>query len=1323
MVPHQDKLNQHTYSIKIGKSIPPNSVNLGYIESDPLESDTCLEIRTTSEQKASYTEEIIGQPDRDFVLHSEINGNPYLASQDVIVTDEFSIKWKATDTIVPLYYVAHLQYPIETTLYGMCNKPGYTTATADEIIRTSKSDGIDLVYLGTLVTIYKNNEVVDRSLYKIVVTATDNGYGHVSVYTSFAGDKDTIYTISYPGHSEVLLCYPFYIRDDDTVNALINTTDHGSNWDPALDQRIYSIEEDLKYKIRVPSHLLIADKDTRPAEKFRYKLDAHLNVRYGADNPCTINIGLLFVNTRPDAEDVSDILKKLYNHTYLPSYITLQNPHQSYGYIDADKYINPKDNPNYWIINLDSPEEFIDDYDVIFVCGYGYYDMSKYNYVLKRFLENGGCLWIDNLDNNVSAFNPGEFIANIWFNPNVNEDSPKEIVLNDESMTRVWTISDCGFKNVSSRIMFGPAEDPTLWETCVKYTNGSPCVIRRSAYKKGTIYVSNCGIMHAVHASEGDDIKLAINIILSSYEDMWIHTPWLHDSVLYIDNVFELEYGTTPNTYQIDYNPIDTTSKIAKKMLYSNALECIDKYKNIYGDILNGTYDITIEQLEEQNGLTEYVPSERVFATGHNIYDPVCVYTTYKMANAFNITSEYLQDGYYEIYYDDIDLVFTIYSFVYEWDGQAYRKKYSPEYKTYNKTISKTNGVVDCGFLQELIPPMDSRLSYDSIYFEVSMSYVDQNGYMHMIDIPADVEVYDQSTGEYIYDIYGNVIIPYEDLFYYEKWKYLKVYAWTNYQTIAVTRKRFAAKATVNTPIYAMVPQLGENQPWYLPIKNGSFREIEIAEEDKTRTEFLYEIPEYYRQAYSPRYPYAKIENEKPTYIDYYTIKCKHGNLYIDRGSVHGEQCKKITEDAYQLQHWPVNTVSVYDDSGPIIAYDVDAEHGVIRVMQQVIGTLHADYEYNNLHVIRRKYGRQASYMEKLTKLDSNSYMTSKHPIAKYPAPVVYINNERLHTGYTFDYETGILNLVNNTDGNVYATYSYYQDTELTIKDFDTISGTLFMQDRIEFTDEIYVSYYYKKDFYELPLDLNPSEGHMCGDRPGIQLVNSPVYIYMLPKETDIMYYCKVPDDLLDGLNVVLPDTPSMWDDIINPTDLKLDQTSYIPYQFIDAVRINGDISSDPVNIYNRARAEQTHVYADSNMGLIPLVVYQTDSGKIVGGHLMHINTIKYTYDISDLNLVPGSKLLATVSVKLPQLNTIFLDGRKRGGGIKDTIQNVQERNKELNVSYWDVSTWNGIAYPKYSSIVIHIQRDVLSEFTKEEINQYIEQFLPLGVYYIVEFD
>jgi hypothetical protein len=132
--PYKAKLNNDSYALGISKHIPSDSVNLAYIASPEI----------SPENVSIVNEEIKLSDDRSYGIYYANSGNGYTLEdqyrnslvpfQDVLITDEFSIKRDANDEAKPLFYIATLKKKINGSTFANNSRIvpyqyGYTALT------------------------------------------------------------------------------------------------------------------------------------------------------------------------------------------------------------------------------------------------------------------------------------------------------------------------------------------------------------------------------------------------------------------------------------------------------------------------------------------------------------------------------------------------------------------------------------------------------------------------------------------------------------------------------------------------------------------------------------------------------------------------------------------------------------------------------------------------------------------------------------------------------------------------------------------------------------------------------------------------------------------------------------------------------------------------------------------------------------------------------------------------------------------------------------------------------------------------------------------
>ena len=612
---HNDRIikdgSDKGYSIRVGKTLPVNSANLAYVatpEMSPVKNlqinDLSLNIKENG-LPSTYEKERLMFPGENFLLR-ELAGESKLPSKRVTLTDEFSVPASTQEEAMPLYYRATAKGMFDAK--GALVSPylgGYFENPPEEIVDYAQIDAEEkenLLYLGGKIKITNLDGTAIKSTYKYKIhlvaeegeNLPQNAYT-IYIYTNFRGSSKETFVLRYErynedgshtsDYTEILNAYPFFEQvEKEYLDTISSTPKLSGAWRPELLDKNYSIveTEDNAYQVYAPSQVLVANNVTRPAHQFKYRVRGNLKARLSTANPGEIKIGIAYLNTSiPNVEDLTGTLKKLYEEEdFRPPYLEFSNP-----YPPQKSFL--KENPHYWTVDLSMPAEQWDEYDLIIITGYGYYDMTPYNDAIRNYLENGGRVWIDNAGEpgKVLTFKSSQgketFLTTVGFSNTTNVAGFKASETNSDAqdmLNRLYILGgtsqlDIGYSkntvNVNPQITFGSGESINNWIKIVRYSNNQPAVIKRKMFDRGEIIVSNCGLFRSLFYSEDAEIKFLINSILCFAESKWIHGPWQQEYVYHRDNLFKEEYkGAGGSTVYVDERgDKDPSQIVAKKVL------------------------------------------------------------------------------------------------------------------------------------------------------------------------------------------------------------------------------------------------------------------------------------------------------------------------------------------------------------------------------------------------------------------------------------------------------------------------------------------------------------------------------------------------------------------------------------------------------------------------------------------------------------------------------------------------------------------------------------------------------------------------------------
>lgn len=632
------------YSIRVGKTLPSDSVNLAYVHTNEVVPSKNLLITDYSNQILNNTmlevDTASVYPDNNFLLR-KLNQPLYSITRNLVVTDEFSIPSTVQDQITPLYYRCNVKglFDAKGSIVDYY-VTGYTSSPTNTQVDYSQVNPAlsgSLLYLGNKIriTMLDGTPLSPDQKYKVLLLK-QTGVGipadaySIVIYTNF-NSTGNAFQVRYEKYNldgthlsdfiEILNAYPFFTEvDKSTLDTLAQSPKAGSVWNPNLLNKQFAVDEttDKRWQVYAPSQVLIADNLTRPAHQFSYRIKANLRTKLSSSQPGSLNIGIIYVNQNVfTGEDLTGVVKKINEHPLKPPYLSLNNPHNAYightiweSMTEYDR-AHIATNPFYWAIDITMPADYLNDFDIIIISGYGVYDISHYNDALRNYLSNGGRLWIDNAGSSTNALTLQNFFLNVAFSTSVNSSGTKSYGITQptnhdayslevESMNRLYNMNSTsltiGYPGINPKMVFGTGEDVSLYNKIVQYPNGDPALISRNIFTNGTIIVSNCGILRALLNINADDMKLTMNMLLNIAEAKYVTTPWIQEYVYYRDNLFKEEYKYNDrDAYIDDRNDVDSTQIVAKKILNKTVRDALIPYMPSSYYKANGVFKTEIQ--------------------------------------------------------------------------------------------------------------------------------------------------------------------------------------------------------------------------------------------------------------------------------------------------------------------------------------------------------------------------------------------------------------------------------------------------------------------------------------------------------------------------------------------------------------------------------------------------------------------------------------------------------------------------------------------------------------------------------------------------------
>lgn len=712
------------YSIGISKRVPENGANLAFASSPGIGADNISVMAESYGNGGGNLESQLYFSNEDYLLENS-EGISGIQTDTIMVTDEFSLTTNLYDPWTndpvdisepsPMFYFATLKNPIYPSWSVIANSVpyvyGYETRTLEQIRIDSLKDGNEeldysdiTIINSSIITIVEEDGRPVKSGYKIRLTRDEStGVGHyrVTIYNSFEENKTykAIYT-SYDGRetTEIIKNNILFTRAQSLshmIEELESPLEGGETQSSRLMRKIYAVEPDGSgYNVYAPTEMYEIDDSVREPFEFKYRVRANIDVRYSMSYEKTMNLGVLYLNNE-GSMDVRGIGKAIANEVggFLPSYVQFINPHPPAKFYktirvpeDHAAYFNSDE---YWEVDLSEPQDHINDYDLIIICGYGSHNLSAYNQGLSNYLLQGGKILIDNASNaslgvlDVDFGNLDPIIdysyTYIEGNPYVLQES-KNFTGEDKFKDRYYTLTgtsaslftiyEDGFP-ISPQITI---ENDDYWTDIISYSSEKPSIGYLTHGNRGKVYLSNAGMTKAFVAKSNDDMRrLFANIIINIAEDLWLTTPWTYDRVYHIDQLFDDEVDSLGYIYDIGID----NEIIAKKVLSRSAKSYISKFFDTDIYKFNGRY--YVEALEWRR-TTEEADNRWQIATG--VYmsgtgttplkpeDQIYAYAT-KAKSGFSVDDIM---GYSKsevnVYNDQISFLFTIRPYTYVWKNR-----------------------------------------------------------------------------------------------------------------------------------------------------------------------------------------------------------------------------------------------------------------------------------------------------------------------------------------------------------------------------------------------------------------------------------------------------------------------------------------------------------------------------------------------------------------------------------------------------------------------------------------------------------------------------
>ncbi|MFS1019924.1 hypothetical protein ACFC9N_11495 [Enterococcus casseliflavus] len=639
---------------------------------------------------------------------------------------------------------------------------------------------------------------------------------------------------------------------------------------------------------------------------------------------------------------------------------------------------------------------------------------------------------------------------------------------------------------------------------------------------------------------------------------------------------------------------------------------------------------------------------------------------------------------------------------VYHWanEGAIYRKKYG-NVARHRFTITKNQKMVELDKLISLIPSMNDGAEWadkSKVYYEISLLDTEDNKYIN-------IELYDPSIEKHYYSADGNILINYDDLKYDSYHSTVSLRASTSFYGLRLLSRKYSLQLNERRKINVLYPgTTDERDRWYLQVSNGSFfksglnvgqlKDLNEAGRINYYSEHLigeheYSIPEYKKQAFYPEFGERKVQAELATYVDRKTIEVQKKPLLIREETVIKEELIATSNSRLIFQsrnnwwrkdflptiYWKESESS--EEKIVNSGYKINFEDGLVEINDSELstgfknilssGVLYASYKHDNFKIYKRKYVNEKVGEELLTTRDYFTFNSKNINWMTFPQPRLYrqqVGNEFIISPkeYYIDYEQGAVIFFEETRQRIYVDYGYYLEEELSYTDTDTRKGKIRLEKEISFQDEIYVSYIYKEDFLEY-------KGYYDDD-------NKVFHHLDLNPTTGHTYTCRQD---IEGLTTYIE----------LPTEKLLGKQIFL--YLLPSTSTFNEITKVEENCLRHALSEKEW-----------LKVKQT-----------HVEAI----------------LLANIQVRenTNVENLIVMDARKYGGGIKEEIsQEELEKYVGQTSAFWDIGSFDGLAYYRNSVLVLSIPASVLQsnggQFSEQDVEGIVRKYVAFGSMPIIEY-
>ena len=630
-----------------------NSTEIRYVYNGaigiPIEIDWILRIDLTqtfgagNEPSKEYMDNIIRQTgyfeDITLTIHQDSDvfepeiftdvlyqdGKPFVVpNENVLLTNQYT----NDNNQLPLYYISSLAQDVnlgnqEVLLYVNGRKTG-SRMTYNRI-----QVGQVFVYESNQLKVTKNNsQPLDyNEHFKVIGVPTGRpNIARLYVLTNFENSMETSYSVEYSSFQDNKVKN---IRE--TLNPrrlFVESTGTPSENEFMRYYKLISTNKKSGATSHIPGYYIQMRADNQVEEtdinafnrnpyQFNYQIQADIETRFSDRNPVTVNIGYIYINESViNVFPLTSALKTFIHSGLFPSYVKFQNPHHGAG----EPY---PESVNYWLANLEMPEEHYLDYDILIIAGYGQKDLTHYSENLSSFLDAGGLLLVDNneVEHSLDFFSDeGEqtFIVDVRFSQEESLTN-KLFFKDDEFNNRYYNHPQTtGIGHNFAQIDFLNSMSQDDWEVIIEHENNQ-AALAYYMFRSGKIFLSNIGFMTDIILGNQETQKILVNLFIYYLEHRSFKTPIFKDYVLHKDDLFPEDYtdkeGNT--VYFNDSSDQDSTQVIAKKVIGGRTADIVNPYLPVaYQSPIRSEYHIHLQDsviVELENGNFERYSEKTVF--------------------------------------------------------------------------------------------------------------------------------------------------------------------------------------------------------------------------------------------------------------------------------------------------------------------------------------------------------------------------------------------------------------------------------------------------------------------------------------------------------------------------------------------------------------------------------------------------------------------------------------------------------------------------------------------------------------------------------------